>query len=82
MPCHTRCGLEPDRWAAKAAERVTNLDSVNVLLSTEHFTRETVWRGRMYTSNRFLRTRRGMSGLSTQSAAPVAYLKLVTHRAE
>lgn len=75
--------LEPGHWASwpqNAPHRVTNLDSVNVSLSTEHFTRETVWRARTYTSNRFLRTRLGLRGLSTQSAPPAAYLKLVTHR--
>jgi hypothetical protein len=75
--------LEPGQfasWPQNAPHRVSNLDSVNVSLSTEHFTQETIWRSRVYTANRFFRTRLGMRGLSTQGATAGAYTQLVVHR--
>lgn len=75
--------LEPGQWVTwpqNAPHRVTNLDSVNVSLSTEHFTRESRWRARVYTANRFFRTRLGLRNLSTRERGPAAVLKTVVHR--
>lgn len=75
--------LEPGQWIAwpqNAPHRVTNLDSVNVSLSTEHFTRQTRRRARVYVANRFFRARFGLSGLSAREDGPVAMLKILAHQ--
>ena len=75
--------LEPGQWATwpqNAPHRVTNLDSVNVSLSTEHFTRQSRARARVYTANRFFRTRLGVSNLSTREYGPAAVVKTLVHR--
>lgn len=75
--------LEPGQWLTwpqNAPHRVTNLDSVNVSLSTEHFTHQSRWRARVYTANRFFRTRLGMRNLSTREHGAGAWVKTVVHR--
>ena len=75
--------LEPGQWATwpqNAPHRVTNLDSVNVSLATEHFTRQSRWRARVYTANRFFRTRLGVQNLSARENGPAAVMKTVIHR--
>ncbi len=75
--------LEPGQWLAwpqNAPHRVTNLDSVNVSLSTEHFTRQSRQRARVYVANRFFRTRLGLRGLSAREEGPVAMMKTVVQR--
>lgn len=75
--------LEPGQWATwpqNAPHRVTNFDSVNVSLSTEHFTRQSRWRARVYTANRFFRTRLGVRNLSVRENGPAAVMKAVIHR--
>ena len=75
--------LEPGQWASwpqNAPHRVTNLDSVNVSLSTEHFTRQSRWRARVYTANRFFRTRLGMQNLSTHESGLTTLTKTLIHR--
>ena len=75
--------LEPGQWATwpqNAPHRVTNLDSVNVSLSTEHFTRQSRWRARVYAANRFFRTRLGARNLSERENGPAAVMKTVIHR--
>jgi hypothetical protein len=75
--------LEPGQWATwpqNAPHRVTNLDSVNVSLSTEHFTRQGRWRARVYAANRFFRTRLGARNLSARENGPAAVMKTVIHR--
>ena len=75
--------LEPGQWTAwaqNAPHRVTNLDSLNVSLSTEHFTRQGRARARVYSANRFFRTRFGLSGLSTREQGPAALMKTVAYR--
>ncbi|MCR4348079.1 MAG: cupin-like domain-containing protein [Sulfuricaulis sp.] len=75
--------LEPGQWVAwpqNAPHRVTNLDSVNVSLSTEHFTRQSRQRARVYVANRFFRTRLGLRGLSTREDGTAAMLKTVVQR--
>ncbi len=75
--------LEPGQWITwpqNAPHRVTNLDSVNVSLATEHFTAQSRWRARVYTANRFFRTRLGVRNLSTREHGPAALMKTVLHR--
>ncbi|MBI3544991.1 MAG: hypothetical protein HY081_00120 [Gammaproteobacteria bacterium] len=75
--------LEPGQWTAwaqNAPHRVTNLDSVNVSLSTEHFTAQSRWRARVYTANRFLRVRFGLRNLSAREQGAGAIAKTVIHR--
>ncbi len=75
--------LEPGQWATwpqNAPHRVTNLDSVNVSLATEHYTRESRLRARVYTANRFFRTRLGLRNLSTREDGPGALMKTLLHR--
>jgi hypothetical protein len=77
------CDLEPGQWIAwpqNAPHRVTNLDSVNVSLSTEHFTRQGRQRARVYVANRFFRTRFGLRGLSAREEGVAAMMKTVAHR--
>lgn len=75
--------LEPGQlvtWPQNAPHQVVNMDSVNVSLSTEHHTPQSRSRARVYTANRFLRTRLGMSNLSVRESGPVAVMKTVIHR--
>lgn len=75
--------LQPGEWISwphNAPHRVTNLDSVNVSLSTEYFTRQIRARERVYVANRFFRTRLGFDGLSTRENGPTAWIKTTTHR--
>jgi hypothetical protein len=75
--------LEPGQWIAwpqNAPHRVTNLDSLNISLATEHFSRESRRRARVYTANRFFRTRFGLHGLSAREQGLAAMTKTVLHR--
>lgn len=75
--------LEPGQWLAwpqNAPHRVTNLGSLNVSLSTEHFTPQSRRRARIYVANRFLRARLGLHGLSTRETGASAFAKTVLHR--
>lgn len=75
--------LGPGQWATwpqNAPHRVTNLDDVNVSLSTEHFTPQTQRRSRVYVANRFFRTRLGLQYLSAREEGPLALAKTVVHR--
>lgn len=75
--------LEPGQWTAwaqNAPHRVTNLDSLNVSLSTEHFTAASRGRVRVYRANRFFRRRFGWRGLSTRERGAGAFVKTVLHR--
>lgn len=75
--------LEPGQWTAwaqNAPHRVTNLDSLNVSLSTEHFTRESRGRARVYAANRFFRVRLGIRNLSTREVGAGALAKAAIHR--
>jgi hypothetical protein len=76
------CDLQPGQcvaWAQNAPHRVTNLDSLNVSLTTEHFTRQTRSRARVYAANRFFRTRLGLHDLSTSEAGLTAAAKATVH---
>jgi hypothetical protein len=76
--------LEPGdwlHWPQNAPHRVTNLQGINVSLSTEHFTRASRRRARVYRANRFLRTRLGWRNLSAREDGALALAKAVAHRA-
>lgn len=75
--------LAPGQWIAwpqNAPHRVTNLDDVNVSLSTEYFTAASRRRFQVYVANRFLRTRLGLSGLSAREDGAVAVAKTLVQR--
>lgn len=75
--------LLPGQWAAwpqNAPHRITNLDSLNVSLSTEHYTRDSVRRSRIYSANRYFRVRWHLNGLSTAETTPTALAKFLAHR--
>jgi hypothetical protein len=75
--------LRPGQWATwpqNAPHRVTNLDDVNVSLSTEHFTPQTRRRSQVYVANRFFRMRLGLKRLSATEEGPLALVKTVIHR--
>lgn len=74
--------LEPGQWIAwpqNSPHRVTNLDSVNVSLSTEHFTAQSRWRARVYVANRFFR-KLGLHGLSAREEGPAAVMKTALYQ--
>jgi hypothetical protein len=75
--------LAPGEWASwpqNAPHRVANLDSVNVSLSTEHFTAASRRRQRLYIANRFFRRRLRMRDLSTDETGLPAAAKIFTQR--
>jgi hypothetical protein len=75
--------LEPGQWIAwpqNAPHRVTNLDSVNVSLVTDHVTRASQRRKRVYLANRFLRTRLGVRQPSAREDGALALAKTVLQR--
>jgi hypothetical protein len=75
--------LEPGQWISwpqNAPHRVTNLDSVNVSLATEHFTRASRRRFRLYVANRFFRTRLGIVNSSLREDGAGALAKTLAHR--
>lgn len=75
--------LQPGQWIAwphNAPHRVSNLDSVSVSLSTEHHTRASAARARVYVANRFFRSRLGLRELSTREQGASAQFKTLIHR--
>ncbi len=75
--------LEPGQWICwpqNAPHRISNLDSVNVSLVTEHFTPATRRRFQIYAANRFLRTRLGRLQPSLREDGPLALAKILAHR--
>ncbi len=75
--------LEPGQWISwpqNAPHRVTNLDGVNVSLTTEYFTRASQRRFQLYLANRFFRTRLGCTRLSAREDGAIAVAKTVTQR--
>jgi len=66
-------------WPQNAPHRVTNLDTLNVSLSTEHFTSESRARARVYAANRFFRTRLGFTHLSSRETGLGALAKSAVH---
>lgn len=78
--CHELGPGDLASWPQNAPHRVTNLDCVNVALSTEHFTAQSVARARVYSANRFFRNRFGLV-LSTRESGLAALAKIAVHRA-
>jgi hypothetical protein len=75
--------LEPGQmasWPQNAPHRVTNLDSFNVSLTTEHFTVASRQRARVFQANRFLRAKMGIRARSTRPTGPLAFAKIGLHR--
>lgn len=75
--------LEPGQWIAwpqNAPHRITNEDSLNVSLSTEHFTPESRRRFQVYVANRFFRTRLGCKELSAREDGVAALAKTLVRR--
>jgi len=75
--------LEPGQWIVwpqNAPHRVINLDSVNVSLSTEHFTRDSRRRCQIHVANRFFRTRLGCNNLSVREDGAAALAKIAVQR--
>ncbi len=74
--------LEPGQWIAwaqNAPHRISNLDGLNVSLTTEHFTPQSRRRARLYSANRFFRTQLGMPDLPTRETGPGAMMKMAAH---
>ncbi len=66
-------------WPQNAPHRVTNLDSVNVSLSTEYVTRASRRRARAYAANSFFRSRFGLQ-LPPTTSGPTALAKVALHK--
>lgn len=64
-------------WPPNSPHRVTNGPTVNVSLSTEHFTPRHRRKARIYRANHFLRTKLGLTGLQTELTGPKALAKQV-----
>ena len=76
--------LEPGdmaSWPHNAPHRVTNFNVFNVSLSTEHTTRESRRRARVYCANRFLRRKVGDARWSTSERGSRPLVKYVFYRA-
>lgn len=67
-------------WPQNAPHRVVNSDSVNVSLSTEHFTAAGRRRYQVYMANRFFRTQLGRQNLSTRETGALALTKTLVQR--
>jgi hypothetical protein len=75
--------LEPGDWITwpqNAPHRITNLDSLNVSLVTEHVTPTSRRRSQVYLANRFLRTRLGVSNPSAREDGAGALAKTLLQR--
>jgi hypothetical protein len=75
--------LQPGHWIAwpqNAPHRITNLDSVNVSLVTEHHTPAGRRRFRVHVANRFLRTRLGWPASSVREQGVGALAKTLLQR--
>lgn len=78
--------LEPGQvamWPQNAPHRVTNLDSLNVSLVTDHYTIDARRRARVYTANRFLRAKLHVPHalLSAKETGPLSVAKVALHKA-
>jgi hypothetical protein len=77
--------LEPGdvaMWPHNAPHRVSNLDSLNVSLVTDHWTPDARRRARVYKANRFLRVRTPIphERLGTAESGPMAITKIALHQ--
>ncbi len=78
--------LEPGQvisWPQNAPHRITNLDTFNISFVTDHYTATARRRARVYTANRFFRTKAHVPTrlLHQREAGPVASVKVAAHRA-
>lgn len=67
-------------WPLNSPHRVSNLDTINVSISTYHATEMTERRRLTYLANRFLRRRFGASSRSTRESGGRAFLKRMAYR--
>lgn len=67
-------------WPQNAPHRVVNCDSLNVSLSTEHYTPASRRRYQLYLANRFFRTQLGRDRLSLREDGPGALAKTLIQR--
>lgn len=67
-------------WPQNAPHRVVNGDSVNVSLSTEHFTAAGQRRYQLYLANRYLRLHWGRQNLSVREDGAMAWSKTALQR--
>lgn len=75
--------LEPGQWISwpqNAPHRVVNGDSLNVSLSTEHFTAASLRRYQLFLANRFFRTRFGRRHPSLREDGALALTKALVQR--
>ncbi|HYG92239.1 MAG TPA: hypothetical protein VD859_01520 [Nocardioides sp.] len=67
-------------WPQNSPHRVQNLDSMNVSLSTEHWTRSSLRREHVWTANYYLRTRLGQAPRSTRERGVLPAAKVAAMR--
>src|SRR5690606_24856107 len=67
-------------WPQNTPHRVTNLDGMNVSLSTEHKNARALRRGNVHRANQYLRRTFGRPGRSTAVDGPAAHLKQAVMR--
>ncbi len=67
-------------WPQSTPHRVTNLEGMNVSLSTEHKNRRALRRGNVHLANQFLRRTFGLPCRSMEADGPVAHLKQLAIR--
>ena len=68
-------------WPQHTPHRVTNLEGLNVSLSTEHKNRRAVRRINVHLANQFLRRKLGFRSLATRVDGPLAHAKETLARA-
>jgi hypothetical protein len=68
-------------WPLNSPHRVTNLEGVNISLSTVHETEETYRRKLVYCANRFFRRTYRLPFRSTEEAGLASYMKRLGYRA-
>ncbi|WP_183096457.1 hypothetical protein, partial [Nocardioides stalactiti] len=75
--------LEPGQvawWPQNSPHRVTNLEGMNVSLSTEHWTADSTRREHLWTANYYLRSRLGRVPRSTRERGVVPAAKVAAMR--
>ncbi|NHA01025.1 hypothetical protein G5V59_17160 [Nocardioides sp. W3-2-3] len=75
--------LEPGQvawWPQNSPHRVQNVDGLNVSLSTEHWTAESLRREHVWTANYFLRTGAGRTPRSTRESGALPAAKVAAMR--
>jgi hypothetical protein len=68
-------------WPQNAPHRVTNIEGINISLSTVHETEESNRRKLVYCANRLFRRRYRLPFRSTEEAGLTSYLKRLSYRA-